>query len=83
MARMRGGRALRPRVKLVMTLYLVAARIGGVCPSIRFLDPPPPPINFVHDDLFFSKFNIIYFLLFRVRLSSDNFWAERCGHGLG
>jgi len=38
----------------------------GVCPSIRFLDPPPS-INFVHDHLFFSKF-IIIFLLFRVRL---------------
>ena len=28
----------------------------------------PPPINFVHDHLFFSKFIIVYFLLFRVRL---------------
>ena len=48
-----------------------------VCPSERFLGPPgpPPPINFVHDHLFFRKF-IIIFLLFRVRLRH---WGERCG----
>ena len=35
----------------------------GVCPSERFLDPaPPPPINFVHDQV------SIYLVLFRVRL---------------
>ena len=32
-----------------------------VCPSERFLDPPPP-INFVHDQI------SIYLVLFRVRL---------------
>ena len=46
------------------------ALFSRVRPSIRFLNPPPPPLpfNFVHDILFFSKFIIIHFLLFRVRL---------------
>ena len=35
----------------------------GVCPIERFLDPPPPPpINFVHDQI------SIYLALFRVML---------------
>ena len=34
-----------------------------VRPSIRFLDPLPPPINFVHDHLFFSKFIIYFFVI--------------------
>ena len=33
-----------------------------VCPSERFLDPPPHPINFVHDQI------SIHLALFRVRL---------------
>ena len=39
-----------------------------VRPSIRFLDPPP--INFVHDHLFFSNNFIV--------LGYDHLWAERC-----
>ena len=33
-----------------------------VNPSIRFLEPPPPDINFVHDHSFFCK-NIIFFII--------------------
>ena len=32
-----------------------------VCPSERFLDPPPPPINFVHDKI--SNLVFIYYYL--------------------
>ena len=36
-----------------------------VCPSERFLDPPAPPINFIHDQISISL------VLFRVRLGLD------------
>ena len=42
----------------ISTVYV---KMYGVSPSEQFLDRPPPSINFVHD---FSKFIIIYFLLF-------------------
>ena len=44
--------------------------------------PPPTPINFVHDHLFFSKIIIVYFIIiyFRIRLGLDLFWAKRCGY---
>ena len=35
-----------------------------ICPRERILDPPPLPINFVHDHFFFSK--LVY--TFRVLL---------------
>ena len=42
---------------------------GSVLVYDFWTHPTPPPINFVDDNLFFSKFNIIYFLLFsQIRL---------------
>ena len=40
----------------------------GVCPSERFLDPPPS-YQFCTGPFIFSEFIIIFFLLFRVRVS--------------
>ena len=40
------------RMKLLIQNQAERVKVPlGVCPSIRFLDPPPlpPPINFVHD----------------------------------
>jgi len=39
--------------------------VGGSVLVYNFWTPPgpPPPINFVHDHLFFSKFNITYFFV--------------------
>jgi len=59
----------RPKTKNVLFFkgdggvgtFDVGGRGPGVCPS--FFGPPPPPINFVHDHLFFSKFIIIYFFV--------------------
>ena len=46
----------------------------------RFVDHPlPPPINFVHDHLFFSKIIIIYFSLLRQFLGR----ALRLGRATG
>ena len=51
-----------------------------VRPSIRFLDPPPLPINFVHDLVFnyFQQKNV-HFVLFqsKVSLSQKSFsWTD-------
>ena len=54
--------------------------INRVRPRERFMDPS---LNFVHDHLFFSKFTIIYFLLFRVRLRHFLDRALRLGQARG
>ena len=45
-----------------LVLYFPLHKISG---SVLVNDfwTPPPPINFVHDHLFFSKFIIIYFFV--------------------
>ena len=43
-------------------------------PSIRFLNPPPP-INFVHDHLFYSKI-LFYFLLFHGQVRFRQFLGK-------
>ena len=47
------------------TGYCRTNLIGGGEGSVLVNDfwTPPPPINFVHDHLFFSKFIIIYFFV--------------------
>ena len=40
-----------------------------VCPSIRFLDPPPPLLSILYMTIYFSANLLLFiFLLFRVRL---------------
>ena len=50
------------KVFFIIILILIPTSIAGDFWT------PPPPINFVHDHLFFSKFIIIYFFVIRVRL---------------
>ena len=65
------GRALRLKqarsraIRLVDRVLRPRDLFHRVCPRERFLDPAPPPINFVHDHLFFSKFIIIYFFVIK------------------
>ena len=42
-------------------MYLHFSLFGSVL--VNEFWTPPPPINFVHDHLFFSKFIIIYFFV--------------------
>ena len=62
------GKVIRMKI-LVFYIFIIFSEFDRVCPSERFLDPPPPrpplpPINFGHDEIKIS----IYLLLFRVWL---------------
>ena len=63
---------LRTPIYLCCVTYFSFFPILWYIPRERFLDPlpepPPPPINFVHDHLFFANLLLLIFLLFRVRL---------------
>ena len=44
------------------------------------IGPPPPLLSILYMTTHFSANLLLFiFLLFRVRLGLDTFWAERCG----
>jgi len=67
------GGAKNQRNNTAIFSYLLRKREER-CPSIRFLNPPPP-INFVHDHLFYSKI-LFYFLLFHGQVRFRQFLGK-------